>query len=44
MAGYVPKGSILGPLFFVMFINDILEGFDNNIHFLLYADDLKCVG
>lgn len=37
----VPQGSILGPLFFVMFINDILEGFDNNIHFLLYADDLK---
>ena len=24
-----------------MFINDILEGFDNHIHFLLYADDLK---
>ena len=38
----VPQGSILGPLLFVLFINDmpnILEG----IHFILYADDANII-
>lgn len=35
----VPQGSILGPLFFVFFINDIVEDF--NVRYLLYADDVK---
>lgn len=36
----VPQGSILGPLLFVVFINDIGSCFLNS-RFLLYADDLK---
>ena len=37
----VPQGSILGPLFFVLFIDDISEVISDGTNIALYADDTK---
>jgi hypothetical protein len=37
----IPQGSILGPLLFIIYVNDLVDACDSSSELYLYADDAK---
>jgi len=37
----IPQGSVMGPIMFVLYINDLPDSLKNNSELFLYADDTK---
>jgi hypothetical protein len=37
----VPQGSVLGPVLFILFVNDIIDCMSDNVSVKLFADDAK---
>jgi len=37
----VPQGSVLGPIFFLLYVDDVTLVYPNSVRYKLFADDLK---
>ena len=41
MTSGIVQGSCIGPILFVIYVNDVVDCFDKEVVFSLYADDIK---